>query len=352
MMKKLSLLLLTLFIFLTGCDEEKCSPCPEQQQNVSAVLVSSLHNTTAGMEYFYATAQGGFEGLTGVPYDNLSCRNCHADPANCATCHEADQAGDMLPPENEACMACHGRQGLEMKKWTDVHRDAGMKCIDCHSAEEVHGDGTAYNSMLEGIIKVRCEDCHSDVLAEHDGLTNASQHLDAVDCSACHTQASTVCYNCHFDTEIAGQGKVAYKPGNPWKFLVKRDGKIHLGSIMTLVNGNDAMIAMAPFYSHTVYTPSNEICAECHENDLWKEYQANGTMNLVSWNAAGDSLDFVQNEVIFVPTDWETALRFDFVTKDSIGAPTWKHLVPDTVGHQMLFCEPLSIQDIPPQFGD
>ena len=49
----------------------------------------------------------------------------------------------------------------------DVHQQAGMACIDCHTAADVHGDGNIYtNSTLA--VEVTCESCHGTATAESD----------------------------------------------------------------------------------------------------------------------------------------------------------------------------------------
>ncbi|WP_205006687.1 hypothetical protein, partial [Escherichia coli] len=69
----------------------------------------------------------------------------------------------------ETCLKCHKRQKavldlIKTEKETDVHFSKGMKCMDCHTAREIHGDGKEYNSMREKEAKdTRCENCHSDL---------------------------------------------------------------------------------------------------------------------------------------------------------------------------------------------
>jgi hypothetical protein len=41
----------------------------------------------------------------------------------------------------------------------DVHHQKGMHCIDCHTADEVMGDGHIYGRMHRA-IKIRCQTCH------------------------------------------------------------------------------------------------------------------------------------------------------------------------------------------------
>lgn len=44
----------------------------------------------------------------------------------------------------------------------DVHFEAGMDCVDCHGAAELHGDGHIYaDAACE--VRTRCEDCHGTV---------------------------------------------------------------------------------------------------------------------------------------------------------------------------------------------
>lgn len=41
----------------------------------------------------------------------------------------------------------------------DLHYRAGMECIDCHSSDDLHGDGNIYGKM-EDQVAIRCETCH------------------------------------------------------------------------------------------------------------------------------------------------------------------------------------------------
>ena len=56
----------------------------------------------------------------------------------------------------------------------DVHFEAGMHCIDCHTEVDVHGDGHLYNDT-KCAVSVRCEDCHGDsrAIAIVDGSAQA-----------------------------------------------------------------------------------------------------------------------------------------------------------------------------------
>ncbi len=66
-----------------------------------------------------------------------------------------DASGGVIPEEDP-------------KKWEravhlkDIHLEKGMHCIDCHTHQDMHGDGNLYAQMTDA-IEIRCEDCHGTV---------------------------------------------------------------------------------------------------------------------------------------------------------------------------------------------
>ena len=157
----------------------QANPCAgRKNRNICATFETSLHKTRVGKPRHYNAEYGGFELLTGVPYDTLACKNCH-DPLNlttpvpyepsCFDCHrDTDQDADTNAFNDKVpeatCLGCHSRQNAEKTMLTDVHRTLGMVCMDCHSKQEMHGDGTAYESLQEpGALKVSCTQagCHN-----------------------------------------------------------------------------------------------------------------------------------------------------------------------------------------------
>jgi hypothetical protein len=168
----------------------------------------SLHYTNKGLEYWYNKEQGGLERLTGIPFSKLDCTRCHV--RTCDTYHKKEVNGKAeysLEPARaqEVCQNCHGIDAFEEVKKNkeakdlDVHFKNEMKCMDCHSVREIHGDGTAYNSFQQpGAMDTKCENCHSP-LSEN---TSHIVHKGKLDCNACHVRNLPACYNCHFDTRV------------------------------------------------------------------------------------------------------------------------------------------------------
>ncbi len=110
----------------------------------------------------------------------------------------------------------------------DVHHRKGMQCIDCHTRNEIMGDGTSY-AHYEEQLEISCQTCHSDnpgTTRKGQLLTNYSSNPDGntlkgkidnkirplnrpkqgvcdfaphsrVTCEACHSTWVPQCYGCH-----------------------------------------------------------------------------------------------------------------------------------------------------------
>ena len=59
----------------------------------------------------------------------------------------------------------------------DVHFDAGMHCIDCHTEAAVHGDGRLYSDTAIA-VEIECEDCHGTPRQAATFVTGAGRPLE------------------------------------------------------------------------------------------------------------------------------------------------------------------------------
>ena len=196
---------------------------------------TSLHYTSRGMGYWYAIEHGGMENLTGIPYDNLTCSNCHAE--SCESCHEGESpyTGD-LARNLQTCLQCHSREGKiiaadSAANQLDVHFAMGMQCMDCHSSREVHGDSIEWVSMKQpGALDTKCENCHATLTES----TAHTVHGERLDCKACHERQVISCSNCHFDTFTETDQKVAMSRKD-WVFLMNYDDKVTSANMQSYV---------------------------------------------------------------------------------------------------------------------
>lgn len=288
---------------------------------------TSLHATRQGKATFYSAANGGFEALSNVPIATLGCQKCHpdtlpngtaVDPAtytpSCNDCHIVP--GDE--PTIGVCLKCHGRMQTEMMAFNlkDVHRDTlGFKCSDCHSTGDIHGDGTAYNSMFEpGAMDVDCINCHTQLPSnpEH------NQHSGDIHCATCHMQTVVACYNCHFNSMTQAHIKRAYTKIRNFMLIGTRakDNKIFPASFQSLYyhtpDGKDTTFyTIAPYFSHSI-TRHGRTCSDCHDNANVQAYNTNGELWIAQWDNSQGALN-VSSGVLPIPPDWQTSLKLDFL---------------------------------------
>jgi hypothetical protein len=244
-----------------------------QEPNQDACFYQrSLHFTANGMKYWYSRQNGGLEQLTGIPYEQLGCKNCHV--SGCDRCHKTETSGhdcrysyySLNHARNQSlCLTCHGREKAMLRLnhkegQEDVHVQQEMVCTDCHSQREMHGDGTAYVSLKQtGAMDTACENCHDEITPSE----SHSVHNDRLDCKACHLRHVISCTNCHFDT-LVKTGRRKAIPVSGWLFLMNYQGKVTSASMQTFVTGrNQTFLMFAPHMSHSI-TRNGRACEDCH----------------------------------------------------------------------------------------
>lgn len=253
---------------------ESCEPC---HSDIITNFSSSLHYTGSSMKGEYEKGAAGEFGIDmHVFYEERDCSACHA--TSCTSCHtgEGGHGGDITI---ETCDQCHFKkqtsyfQGeLPAHKGVapnaDVHYEKGLDCTDCHTAEEVHGDGVAYGSQMEA-VKVSCADCHTDPEKLVNGMAVTQYSLDSpahsihegeLDCSACHSGWVITCENCHLETGQLDKIDVD-------RFYLARsvDGTIKPFLNMTASYNNSTHTAFAEWVPHTTTRQAKD-CVFCHEN--------------------------------------------------------------------------------------
>ena len=151
----------------------------------------------------------------------------------------------------------------------DLHFEAGMHCVDCHTKEDVHGDGHLY-ADTQCSVSIECTDCHGTVreyatldpertnVFDRDGklyLTtkiggieleipqvrdtitpghprytaaadlgmgigpSGYSHTDNVECYTCHSGWQPNCYGCHVEVDFTRDKRYqttgVVTPGHP-----------------------------------------------------------------------------------------------------------------------------------------
>ena len=239
---------------------------------------NSLHFTNRGIEFVYSKEHGGLERLTGLSATDAGCLKAKCHVRSCDTCHKTEIDGKAsYSVENarteEACKKCHPVP----EDTPDVHVKAGMKCMDCHTAREIHGDGVVYDTYMKpGFFDARCENCHKDIpqFASH------ALHGGKLDCAACHVAKVTTCFNCHIETRLA-VGKDSSIEVEGMFFLVNHDNKVKLANVLSYVYGNKTMITVAPTSPHAIVRQGRQ-CEACHATDIVRRVKK-GSLELFAW---------------------------------------------------------------------
>lgn len=91
-----------------------------------------------------------------------SCAQCHHRSGRTALSYQGLMDGNtgMVPTRNGQPGPVKGSDGRNFTHINpDIHHQAGMDCVDCHTSREIMGEGYASSSM-HGQLEVTCEDCH------------------------------------------------------------------------------------------------------------------------------------------------------------------------------------------------
>ena len=212
--------------------EEKCGTC---HQSIVNNFKTSIHHGTGQKRK--VTIRSGLSGPD--DFDQLPEHQIEGYTANCATCHgtcgnchvvrppagggglSAGHSFTKTPDMVTICVTCHVSRGghayLGVGAGTqpDVHlTQRGYKCMDCHSGDELHGDGTKVEQRYAYGKLPRCENCHAGLESNN---TYHTMHYGDFNCQVCHSQDYNNCGSCH----IHGDGAripsyMAFKiAGNP-----------------------------------------------------------------------------------------------------------------------------------------
>lgn len=210
-----------------------------------------------------------------------------------------------------------GRFYLEIAE--DVHHKKGMSCIDCHTREEIMGDGTQY-AHYEEQLEISCAGCHTaepgltrkgrkvtNIKKEKDGFVLTGRNDGQVrplkppkqeacaypghkrlSCESCHSTWVPQCYGCHVkrDQRETDLDKLKLQETQGWwkegrsyiryeqpMLAVWKDKVVIVTpgcqDVVTLIDkdgkveGGFNRFTMAAINPHTTQ-PQGRPCADCH----------------------------------------------------------------------------------------
>ncbi|AEA47319.1 cytochrome c3 family protein [Archaeoglobus veneficus] len=258
------LVIIVMLIHPVAAIESSCMQCHE---SVAVNYSKSLHYTIEGIKTGFQQGSGKTLGIDVPAY----CLDCHVE--NCTECHKVHK---QLPNMTD-CVNCHKDQiGVNyigylaemMKKapHADVHYKKGFECLDCHSLDEVHGDGNAY-TFGEQAVKITCEDCHIKGLVvdgkkatPYDPNILAHKLHRDISCFACHADYYQTCSNCHLDT-----GEFDKLSTDEFHIL-RYNGLLYPAHVMTTSYEGKTSKSAGTVMPHTITAKARD-CEECHDKE-------------------------------------------------------------------------------------
>lgn len=194
---------------------------------------TSLHANFNGYKTLFEERSGNtFESHPEIQEEfEGECGKCHVTCGQCHVSRPVAVKGGLVrgheflttPSQSDNCTACHGSRvgeeytGSREGYAADVHYIPNtMRCDDCHTGAEMHGDGMVYGTRYESSLMPRCEDCHSGTEMETANSFH-ERHLGELSCQVCHAQDYKNCNKCHVGgTGIREPSYLSFKIGkNP-----------------------------------------------------------------------------------------------------------------------------------------
>ena len=85
----------------------------------------------------------------------------HGHGWNFRAVYKRDRHGTLLDADGGAIDEADPRKLDKAVHLSSVHMDKGMQCVDCHFAQDAHGNGHIYGEVAAA-IEIDCKDCHGD----------------------------------------------------------------------------------------------------------------------------------------------------------------------------------------------
>jgi thiosulfate/3-mercaptopyruvate sulfurtransferase len=291
--------------------EDPGKVCGTCHADIAEVYPDSLHASQAG---YWTTIDA-----RNAPEDHPAleemfgnhCASCHTSCGDCHVSQPQSVGGGLIDGHNfnatpsltRNCTACHGsRVGNEyMGKHEDIKADVHfrqgrMKCTDCHTAAEMHGDyanieGFTTDSPMnryEGGQLPECTQCHTSVGSADEGIQMHQTHGDKLSCQVCHSVSYSSCDGCHVQTSddtgnpyFATEGTyltffIGKNPiksdERPYEYVTLRHIPVSPTSYSFYTGAEMANYDALPTWSYATphniqrETPQNASCEACHGN--------------------------------------------------------------------------------------
>ncbi len=83
----------------------------------------------------------------------------HGHGWNFRAIFKRDRQGHLLDADGEIVSNDDPKKFQKAVHMASIHIDVGMHCVDCHFAQDMHGNGHIYGEVAQA-VEIQCQDCH------------------------------------------------------------------------------------------------------------------------------------------------------------------------------------------------
>lgn len=213
-------------------------------------------------------------------------------------------------PDDDVCLACHNRSGRIALSYSgfydgnnalvplkdgipgpdltsglrnirhfqaDIHHTAGMECIDCHTSNEIMGDGYYYENMYNQ-VEISCESCHGSYTEKPKTKKEIKENTGSQNIKS--TYAKDIPF---------GSNVVLTEKERPFSNVYERDGEFKLISKRSGIERDIKIITGTE--AHNIKGHYNMECYSCHSASVIQCYGCH-----VEYNETETMFDYVKNQ--------------------------------------------------------
>ncbi|PKL83594.1 MAG: hypothetical protein CVV24_04235 [Ignavibacteriae bacterium HGW-Ignavibacteriae-3] len=144
-----------------GCLACHLNYSKEAEEELAMLLIDKRKNYELGRKDKKEGTIGKFHPSISLKTKNQHCFGCHSRSGRISLSYDGWHETLYKPEDVKGKIGFKllddGRVVQQIQK--DVHSEAGLLCVDCHTSYEIMGDGI-YTLHKEDQMKVQCIDCH------------------------------------------------------------------------------------------------------------------------------------------------------------------------------------------------
>ena len=142
-------------------DADKMFPKKQKYPTSEEIRKANKYNPEGAAERGLWSDQEFLRGVSEMnpELDNTQFADYHGHGWNFRAIFKKDRKGYLLDEENNVISHDDPEKFDKAVHMSSIHLDAGMHCVDCHFAQDNHGNGHIYGEVANA-VEIDCVDCH------------------------------------------------------------------------------------------------------------------------------------------------------------------------------------------------